>query len=330
MPFGASASDASSPDQQGRAPRKPRNWRRTSVAPASPGSSAASTPPVGVTRSSRPRKRNQSGRSSTSSGGNSRAMKRSFGPCTAASVAVDSRLRPGGSDDRCEVVRQLRRALRARARSVRGEASRSATRSARRWRSLLDGQPRASTLGGWADRRARGRGREDTIVNVYSTTKAWRRSACTSWSSREGSTSTRRWRATGRSSRRPRRATIPVRWLLGHRSGLAGREGAAAGRGALRLGRDDDGARGADAVVDAGREPRLSRGDVRLARRRDRAPRVGQSARHRTSARASPSPLGVDFHIGLADVEHDRVAEMSTIAAAGSRQRRRPARHGDA
>ena len=100
----------------------------------------------------------------------------------------------------------------------------------------LNNEPVVDLWAGFADQARTRPWQRDTIVNVYSTTKGMTALCAHRSSTRAGSTSTRRWRATGRSSPQNGKEQIPVRWLLEPPLRAAGGARAAARRGALRLG----------------------------------------------------------------------------------------------
>ena len=133
------------------------------------------------------------------------------------------------------------------------------------------------------------------------------------WASRRGSsTSTRRSRATGPSSPAGKGGDSRCAGCSRTRPGLPRDRAADAARLAERLGRDDDGARRAGAVVGARDRARLPRRDVRAPRRR------GAPPRHRPHCRrAHPRRAG-------------RVRSASTccmpLPRAGRRAHRRPRR----
>ena len=118
-------------------------------------------------------------------------------------------------------------------------------------RSTATGRPFTGQLAG--DDRVRHQGRDQPVRDDAGRTGRTRRR-------RAGR------RRTGRSSPRPARASIPVRWLLTHQAGLPVFDPAGAGhRGRpARLGQDHRAARGAGAAVGAGHADRVPRGDLRL------------------------------------------------------------------
>ena len=176
----------------------------------------------------------------------------------------------------------------------------------------VDGRPVVDLWAGHADQMRTRPWARDTIVNVYSTTKGMT-ALCLHRLVEEGAVDldapvARYWPEFGQAGKE----AIPVRSLLGHRAGLA----------AVRPMLPGDALYDWEAMVNALAaetpwwEPGTAHGYhaitfgwlVGEVVRRVSGKTLGTYFRD-TFAR----PLGLDFHIGLVDAEHHRVAEMSPI-----------------
>ena len=134
---------------------------------------------------------------------------------------------------------------------------------------------------------------------------------------RRSSTSTRRSRATGRSSPRRGKEAMPVALPAEPHRRPRGDPQAAAARGALRLAAHDRRARRRDAVVGAGHRQRLSRHDLRLPGRRGRPPHRRPDASARSSATRSPRRSAPTSTSACRPSDDARVAEMVAADGAG-------------
>jgi CubicO group peptidase (beta-lactamase class C family) len=176
----------------------------------------------------------------------------------------------------------------------------------------LDGRPMVDLWAGHADQ-ARARPWErDTIVNVYSTTKGMT-AICLHRLVEEGRVDldapvAKYWPEFAQAGK----GSIPVRFLLGHRAGVAAVKPILPGEALYEW----------DAMVNAlaAQAPWWEPGSDHGYHAITFGWLVGEVVR-RVSGKTLGTyfrdeimrPLGMDFHIGLDDAEHDRVAEMSTI-----------------
>ena len=186
----------------------------------------------------------------------------------------------------------------------------------------LDGEPVVDLWGGFADAARTRPWQRDTIVNVFSTTKAMAaltahiaRRPRPARSRRAGGAALARVRGGGQGVHAGALAALAP-------GGSRGAARAAPARGALRLAAHDRRAGGRDALVGARHRERLPRDDLRLPRRRGGAARAAAAASARFFRDEVARPLGADFHIGLPESEDARVAELvppteAEAAAAG-------------
>jgi len=177
----------------------------------------------------------------------------------------------------------------------------------------LDGKPVVDLWAGHADQARTRPWNRDTIVNVYSTTKGMA-ALCLHQLVEQGRVDldapvARYWPEFAQAEKEK----LPVRWLLGHRSGLAAVKTVLPGEALY----DWDAMTAALAAHTPWWEPGSDHGYhavtfgwlVGEVVRRVSGKSLGTYFRDHVA-----QPLGMDFHIGLDDVHHDRVAEMSTIA----------------
>ncbi len=178
---------------------------------------------------------------------------------------------------------------------------------------VVDGRPVVELHAGAADQARTRPWRDDTIANVYSTTKGMA-ALCLLQLVEQGKVDldapvARYWpefAAAGKDE-------IPVRWLLSHRAGLA----------AVRPPLPGEALYDWDAMASAlaAERPWWTPGERHGYHAVTFGWLVGEVVR-RVSGRSLgryfresiAGPLGADFHIGLPDDEHDRVAEMSPMA----------------
>ena len=176
----------------------------------------------------------------------------------------------------------------------------------------VDGQPVVDLWAGWADQARTRPWERNTIVNVYSTTKGMT-ALCLHQLVEQGRVDldapvAKYWPEFAQAEKE----TIPVCALLGHRSGLAAVKALLPAEALYEW----------DAMVTAlaAQTPWWPPGTNHGYHAVTFGWLVGEVVR-RVSGKslgtyfreAIAEPLGMDFHIGLADVEHHRVAEMSTI-----------------
>ena len=129
---------------------------------------------------------------------------------------------------------------------------------------VVSGEPVVNLWAGWADQACTLPWREDTLTNVWSSTKAMT-SLCAHILIDRGELDpdapvARYWPEFAAAGKQD----ILVRWMMSHRAGLSGLTESDQRRGLLRLGEDHLSARGAGATVDTGHRQRLSRDDVGL------------------------------------------------------------------
>jgi CubicO group peptidase (beta-lactamase class C family) len=177
---------------------------------------------------------------------------------------------------------------------------------------VVDGKPVLDLWAGHADQMRTQPWQRDTIVNVYSTTKGMA-ALCLHQLVEQGRVDldapvARYWPEFAQAGK----SSMPVRFLLGHRAGLAAVKNLLPAEALYDW----------DAMVDALAaeppwwEPGSSHGYhavtfgwlVGEVVRRVTGKTLGTYFRESIAA-----PLGMDFHIGLLDAEHHRVAEMSPI-----------------
>jgi CubicO group peptidase (beta-lactamase class C family) len=176
----------------------------------------------------------------------------------------------------------------------------------------VDGKPVVDLFGGFADQARTRPWQRDTIVNVYSTTKGMT-AICAHRLAAQGKLDldapvTRYWPEFAAAGKE----RMPVRWLLSHRSGLAAVKPMLPGEALYDW--------SAMTAALAAQEPWWTPGEAHGYHAVTFGWLVGEVVR-RVSGRSLGSyfrdeiarPLGADFHIGLPDEEHDRVAEMSTL-----------------
>lgn len=179
---------------------------------------------------------------------------------------------------------------------------------------LHDGQPVVDLWGGWADQGRTRPWQRDTIVNVYSCTKAFV-AFCALQLIERGRLDLDApvadyWPEFAQRDK----ARIPVRWLLSHRAGLA------AVRELLPMAAlyDWNAMTSALAAEEPWWEPGSTHGYHTLTFgwlvgevvRRIDGRSLGTYCREEIAR-----PLGLDFHIGLPDAEHARAAELSDLAS---------------
>jgi CubicO group peptidase (beta-lactamase class C family) len=179
---------------------------------------------------------------------------------------------------------------------------------------LIDGSPVLSLFGGFADPAKTRPWTEDTLVNVYSTTKAMA-AFCLHQLVEEGKVDldapvARYWPEFAAAGK----GEVPVRWLLSHRVGLP----------ALKKLLPNEALYDWDAMTSAlaAETPWWKPGErhgyhavtfgwlVGEVVRRVTGKSVGSVFRERIAG-----PLGADFWIGLPDSEHGRVGELSAMVA---------------
>jgi CubicO group peptidase (beta-lactamase class C family) len=178
---------------------------------------------------------------------------------------------------------------------------------------VVDGRPVVDLWGGSADLGRTRPWQRDTIVNVYSCTKAMA-ALCLLRLVDVGRVDldapvVRYWPEFGRQGKEG----IPVRWLLSHRAGLA----------AVRRLLPDEALYDWDAMTAAlaAETPWWEPGTAHGYHAVTFGWLVGEIVRRVTGEgfgrhfrETVARPLGLDFHVGLPDREHARVAEMSEIA----------------
>jgi CubicO group peptidase (beta-lactamase class C family) len=175
-----------------------------------------------------------------------------------------------------------------------------------------DGEPVVDLWAGWADQARTQPWQEDTIVNVYSCTKGMA-ALCLQRLVSEGKVDldapvARYWPEFGQAGKE----RLPVRWLLSHRAGLAAVRDLLPNEALY----DFDAMTAALAAERPWWEPGSAHGYhavtfgwlVGEVVRRVTGKSVGTYFRESVAG-----PLAADFHIGLDDAHHDRVAEMSAI-----------------
>jgi CubicO group peptidase (beta-lactamase class C family) len=176
----------------------------------------------------------------------------------------------------------------------------------------VGGRPVVDLWGGHADQARTRPWRQNTIVNVYSTTKGMA-ALCLHRLVDQGRVDldapvARYWPEFAAAGKE----TLPVRHLLGHRAGLA----------AVRHLLPNEALFDWDAMVSAlaAETPWWEPGSAHGYHAVTFGWLVGEVVRRVTGKSVGTyfrdeiaGPLGMDFHIGLADREHERVAEMSTI-----------------
>ena len=176
----------------------------------------------------------------------------------------------------------------------------------------IDGRPVVDLWAGHADLMRSRPWERDTIVNVFSTTKGMT-ALCLHQLVEQGRVDldapvARYWPEFAQAGK----GSIPVRFLLGHRSGLA----------AVKELLPAEALYDWDAMVTAlaAEAPWWEPGSAHGYHAITFGWLVGEVVR-RVSGKtlgtyfreAIAEPLGMDFHIGLSDAEHHRVAEMSTV-----------------
>lgn len=178
---------------------------------------------------------------------------------------------------------------------------------------VVAGRPVVDLIGGFADQARTRPWAPDTIVNVYSTTKGMA-ALCLLQLVEQGKVDldapvARYWpefAASGKES-------LPVRWLLSHRAGLA----------AVRKPLPAEALYDWDAMASALAEetPWWTPGEHHGYHAVTFGWLVGEVVRRVTGCSVGTyfrdeiaRPLGADFQIGLPDAEHGRVAEMSAMA----------------
>ena len=183
----------------------------------------------------------------------------------------------------------------------------------------VDGKPVVDLWAGHADKARTPPWHKNTIVNVYSIDQGTRRRVREpAWSNAACSTSMRRSRSTGPSSRRPAKRRCRFATACRIRRGCLRCGRRSTRRGHVRLEQDVRGTRRAGTVVDAGHRARLSRDHLRLARRRTRAARVSGRSIGRFFREEIVHPLALDAFIGCGPELDARIAEWC-------RRRRPPA-----
>jgi CubicO group peptidase (beta-lactamase class C family) len=177
---------------------------------------------------------------------------------------------------------------------------------------VVDGRPVLDLWGGHADQARTTPWTRDTIVNVYSTTKGMT-ALCLHQLVERGLVDldapvARYWPKFAQAGK----DAIPVRWLLGHRAGLAAVKGLLPAEALYEW----------DAMVDAlaAEAPWWEPGTAHGYHAVTFGWLVGEVVRRVTGKtlgtyfrESIAGPLGMDFHIGLLDAHHGRVAEMSPI-----------------
>jgi CubicO group peptidase (beta-lactamase class C family) len=179
---------------------------------------------------------------------------------------------------------------------------------------VVEGRPVLDLFAGHADLARTRPWRRDTIANVYSTTKGLA-ALCLLQLVEQGKVDldapvARYWPAFAAADK----DELPVRWLLSHRAGLA----------ALRAPLPPDSLYDWDAMAAAlaAERPWWTPGTKHGYHAITFGWLIGEVVR-RVSGRSLGSylrtaiagPLGADFHVGLPDAEHARVAQMSPMAA---------------
>jgi CubicO group peptidase (beta-lactamase class C family) len=176
----------------------------------------------------------------------------------------------------------------------------------------IDGRPVVDLWAGHADQARTRPWQRNTIVNVYSTTKGMA-ALCLHQLVEQGRVDldapvARYWPEFAQAGK----GTMPVHHLLGHRSGLAAVKPILPGEALYEW----------DAMVAAlaAEAPWWEPGTAHGYHAVTFGWLVGEVVRRVTGKslgtyfrEAIAEPLGMDFHIGLVDSEHHRVAEMSTI-----------------
>lgn len=174
------------------------------------------------------------------------------------------------------------------------------------------GRPVVDLWAGHADQLRTRPWERDTIVNVYSTTKGMA-ALCLHQLVEQGRVDldapvARYWPAFAQAGKE----SLPVRHLLGHRAGLAAVKALLPGEALYDW----------DAMVDAlaAERPWWEPGTAHGYHAVTFGWLVGEVVRRVTGKslgtyfrEAVAGPLGMDFHVGLPDAEHGRVAEMSGI-----------------
>jgi CubicO group peptidase (beta-lactamase class C family) len=178
---------------------------------------------------------------------------------------------------------------------------------------VVEGRPVLDLHAGYADLARTRPWQRDTIVNVYSTTKGIA-ALCLLQLVEQGKVDldapvARYWPAFAAAGKQE----LPVRWLLSHRAGLA----------AIRAPLPPEALYDWDAMTAAlaAEEPWWTPGTKHGYHAVTYGWLVGEVVR-RVSGRSLGSylrtaiagPLGADFHVGLPDQEHTRVAQMSPMA----------------
>jgi CubicO group peptidase (beta-lactamase class C family) len=179
---------------------------------------------------------------------------------------------------------------------------------------LIDGEPVLSLFGGFADPAKTRAWTADTLVNVYSTTKAMA-AFCLHQLVEEGKVDldapvARYWPEFAAAGK----AEVPVRWLLSHRVGLPAVRKLLPNEALY----DWDAMTSALAAETPWWEPNTRHGYhavtfgwlVGEVVRRVTGKSVGTVFRERIAG-----PLGADFHIGLPDALHGRAGELSAMVA---------------
>ena len=177
---------------------------------------------------------------------------------------------------------------------------------------IVDGEPVVDLWGGHADLDRAQPWTRNTLVNVYSCTKGMT-ALCAHRLVSEGRLDldapvSRYWPEFAAAGK----AALPVRWLLGHRAGLA----------AIRKMLPNEALYDWNAMCPAlaAETPWWTPGTAHGYHAVTFGWLVGEVVRRITGKSLGTyfreevaEPLGVDFHIGLREVEHGRVAEMSTL-----------------
>jgi CubicO group peptidase (beta-lactamase class C family) len=177
---------------------------------------------------------------------------------------------------------------------------------------VIDGEPVVDLWGGHADLGCTQPWQRDTLVNVYSCTKGMT-ALCAHRLVSEGRLDldapvTRYWPEFAQAGK----AELPVRWLLGHRAGLAAVRELLPNEALFDW--------SAMCAALAAEAPWWTPGTAHGYHAVTFGWLVGEVVRRITGKSLGTyfreevaEPLGVEFHIGLAEEEHGRVAEMSTI-----------------